>query len=682
MTDATSGREISPELVAGLLGFVEVALGRDALDAVLSELPGHPTAEELTRPDRWCSRAEFGRMTAVAAALAGDPGIGRQVGLVNYHALLLSPNAELLRRTGSVHAALSALADYSSKMTVGRRFAVQRIDDRVALLVSHYDDGVPADRFACDATCGFFGALPGLFGCPSLCVEVECQARGDDRCAFRITWTPPPEDADPTAESRTAVRGISALEQLESHHEAAADLVRAQGVDDVLARIVRQVSTAIKAPASMLAVRLAGDPRPRVHRIGFARDDAEALADALERGEAPPPEAVEATIETASARGHLLAVMPRGTAASEHDRRVLASFAGYAASALEIVSALEDARAARDTATALLDLAHRLAEAGDLETVARTLAEQMPALVGSQLSTVWLHDQEADVMRVVAAIGPDGGPADLGFEVIETSGVPMEAMLVQREPQLVEMAALRPEERRMMERNGLVEALIFPVVSGERVVGMATAGFAEPVRPEARPRLLARLEVVIAQVGVAFTNASLLERIHHQAMHDDLTGLPTRALAEDRGATALARRARTGETVAVLFVDLDGFKEVNDSHGHAAGDHVLRQVAERLAGAMRVSDTCARLGGDEFLVVLSDLASADGAREVAERVIATFTEPFEVDGHRMSISCSVGIACAPPVEVGFEELLRRSDAAMYVAKSAGGGTYAVDGAEP
>jgi diguanylate cyclase (GGDEF)-like protein/PAS domain S-box-containing protein len=169
----------------------------------------------------------------------------------------------------------------------------------------------------------------------------------------------------------------------------------------------------------------------------------------------------------------------------------------------------------------------------------------------------------------------------------------------------------------------------------------------------------------------------LEEQLRHQALHDPLTGLPNRVLFVDRLSHALVRRGVEGG-VAVLFVDLDDFKAINDTLGHAAGDELLRLVAERLSGVLRAEDTACRLGGDEFAFLLED-ASRERVVSVAERILAALAETFTFGEHEATLSASIGIAIgggATPALVSGEsadELLRDADTAMYAAKSVGKG---------
>jgi diguanylate cyclase (GGDEF)-like protein/PAS domain S-box-containing protein len=165
------------------------------------------------------------------------------------------------------------------------------------------------------------------------------------------------------------------------------------------------------------------------------------------------------------------------------------------------------------------------------------------------------------------------------------------------------------------------------------------------------------------------------QRIERLAYYDALTDLPNRALLAQRAELALALAARRGEELAMLFLDLDRFKEVNDSLGHAEGDALLVQVAARLKGLTREADTVCRLGGDEFVLLLSDNGRA-GALRVADKVLAAFRQPFDLAGHRLHVTVSIGIALYPHDGANFGDLLKNADAALYRAKQDGRNTRA------
>jgi diguanylate cyclase (GGDEF)-like protein/PAS domain S-box-containing protein len=163
------------------------------------------------------------------------------------------------------------------------------------------------------------------------------------------------------------------------------------------------------------------------------------------------------------------------------------------------------------------------------------------------------------------------------------------------------------------------------------------------------------------------------ERLQHRALHDYLTELPNRALFSDRLEHAADRAERSGDRLAVLFLDIDRFKMVNDSAGHAAGDRLLQVVADRMREVARDGDTLARFGGDEFALLLEDVDGPEEALGVARRIERALERPVSVDGRTVRVSASVGIASSDAGEVDPRELLQRADQAMYRAKAAGGG---------
>jgi diguanylate cyclase (GGDEF)-like protein len=177
-------------------------------------------------------------------------------------------------------------------------------------------------------------------------------------------------------------------------------------------------------------------------------------------------------------------------------------------------------------------------------------------------------------------------------------------------------------------------------------------------------------DLIARAIRYAIERKKAEERLAYLAQYDPLTGLANRALFHDRLEQALARAARSGDAVALLFVDLDRFKAVNDTVGHAGGDQFLQEVAWRIAGRVRESDTVARLGGDEFALILEGLRDARDAAKVARDLLTRLSEPVALDGYEIPVSASIGIAVQPPSEG--DRLLKDADAAMYRAKRMGG----------
>jgi diguanylate cyclase (GGDEF)-like protein/PAS domain S-box-containing protein len=190
---------------------------------------------------------------------------------------------------------------------------------------------------------------------------------------------------------------------------------------------------------------------------------------------------------------------------------------------------------------------------------------------------------------------------------------------------------------------------------------------------EARTSELRRLSENLERIvweRTAELEASRAELVH-QARHDSLTGLPNRLLFEDRLEHAIERARREGTSVAVLFIDLDGFKLVNDSFGHNLGDNVLTSVSNRMRGRLRASDTIARHGGDEFAVVLEDLNDPRDALPVAQAILSSLERPFTIEGKTVRVSASIGVSLFPQDADTVQALQRHADVAMYRAKAAG-----------
>jgi diguanylate cyclase (GGDEF)-like protein len=166
-----------------------------------------------------------------------------------------------------------------------------------------------------------------------------------------------------------------------------------------------------------------------------------------------------------------------------------------------------------------------------------------------------------------------------------------------------------------------------------------------------------------------------LETMSQSAGLDPLTQLPNRALLIDRCAHAMASAKRRGSRLALLFLDLDQFKPINDSLGHAMGDEVLKTVAQRLTAAVREADTVSRYGGDEFLILLSDVSQPSGVELIAGKLIAAIAEPCRVGGHVLQLSASIGISLYPDDGDDIDLLIRKADNAMYRAKRHGPGRY-------
>jgi len=308
-----------------------------------------------------------------------------------------------------------------------------------------------------------------------------------------------------------------------------------------------------------------------------------------------------------------------------------------------------------------------------LEQVCRLVEEQLPGL----LASVLLVDDEGRLhhgaapglpLDYIAAI--DGLPIGPGQGSCGTA-----AYL--REPVVVTDVATDPlwePYRDLALSHGLRACWSVPVFGSGGEVLATFALYARETRgPDQREQQL--IELATYLIGLAIERWREQEQLRYKAGHDPLTGLPNRALFLDRLEHALARATRDPRRVAVLFVDLDGFKQVNDSFGHQAGDELLAQVAQRLQRSVRAGDTVARFAGDEFTVLLEDLQGLEEAVVVAERMLQVVAQPFTVAGQAVRISASIGIAGSSSQLVDPGVLLLAADQALYTAKRTGKARY-------
>jgi diguanylate cyclase (GGDEF)-like protein len=221
---------------------------------------------------------------------------------------------------------------------------------------------------------------------------------------------------------------------------------------------------------------------------------------------------------------------------------------------------------------------------------------------------------------------------------------------------ILEFASLRFDARAAVGPDGdMVDA----VAAGVNYLGEELdASFREIER---------RVDERTAELAIA------TEQLAHRALHDQLTGLPNRALFWEHLSRRMALAGRRKTSFAILFLDVDGFKAVNDNLGHDAGDRLLVDLASRLQAAMRAGDTAARIGGDEFVVLLDEVAAKEAALAIAERLSGALREPYEIETKGRIVTTSIGVAVGPEGFESADEMVVAADTAMYDAKAGGGG---------
>lgn len=225
----------------------------------------------------------------------------------------------------------------------------------------------------------------------------------------------------------------------------------------------------------------------------------------------------------------------------------------------------------------------------------------------------------------------------------------------------------------MQAGDGATSCFLIPIFWRNEVRG--ALGISVVNQQEVSDEVIEQASDLGKRIGVAFAAYAREAQLVFRAHHDDLTGLPNRALLSERLHQELAHARRNDAHLALLFLDLDRFKGVNDALGHAGGDQLLRVVAERLSSSIRECDTVARLGGDEFVVLLNGLQNPPQAAKLAEQILTLLSHPFQISGTECFIGTSIGLAIYPADGATAEELLKHADIAMYRAKAAGRGRF-------
>lgn len=320
----------------------------------------------------------------------------------------------------------------------------------------------------------------------------------------------------------------------------------------------------------------------------------------------------------------------------------------------------------------------QIAEGVPLAKILGLIARLLEAHADGVLCSILLADAAGSTLHLGAA------PSLPEFYCRATDGIPIGpaagscgSAAFRQEPVLSADIATDPlweNWRDLALAAGLRACWSTPILSSHRqVLGTFALYYRTSRAPSADDQRL--IDVAVQLSRIAIERQQIADQLLHQAFYDRLTDLPNRALFEDRLSQALARARRRSDAVAVLFLDLDGFKRVNDWLGHEVGDHLLVRVGERLRACIRSEDTVARFGGDEFVVLLEEENGAETS-EVAQRILSALRKPFSLASQDVVISPSIGIAVNRPGDVEPEDLVRAADQAMYAAKRQGGNRMA------
>jgi diguanylate cyclase (GGDEF)-like protein len=635
-------------------------LPEDSIRAVLQRSGETRSIEELKTSSSWSSYDQFKRLLQ-EAKIEVDSAPGVDARGPTPIRLIDTDIAETVQALGSPREVLSNTTN-SNAMVPIRRYQTTEVGPNEWTIREHFVDGFAPYREYCEFAAGQYALIPLFFGLkPAKVREEECQCRGDSACLFRLQW----EEVD-KAKSRVEyleVRTQLLEARLEQLQDMVTDLASNERYEDVLQGIVTSSMRAAGAGGALMALESRGGHPRKIYSEGLAEEEAaEIAADLLD--ECPNRDDVD-VVDVVSARHHygVLAIGEHGGIFTSRAKNTLNIYGRLAAAALDAADALEDARQEANTAQVLLKLSTSLADVVTTEEMASRVVRAVPSVI--------------DCDRI-ALILDEGGlqQTDKGnFRFVASHGYPDEVLAsissrVFRKSEVGELSDYGLVER-TYSSTGTLASVSAPIsVAGETIGFIVASVTSNPGRLAITPRLAERLNGLAAQASIAIRNAQLVDEILFQAVHDTLTGLPNRALILDRTEQMLARARRSYVPVAALFIDLDGFKDVNDSLGHAVGDDLLKAVAARLSATMRESDTIGRLGGDEFVVLVDGTTMDAGPELVAERLLEVLHAPFDlVSAGTLTLTASIGIAAGNRPSA--TELLRDADIALYQAKAAG-----------
>jgi diguanylate cyclase (GGDEF)-like protein len=673
---APSERDFSGVITGYLIAFLRAQTG-DALSRVFALAGDTRAPESLVADTTWSTYAQVRRLLEATASLLGGPEV-----LVRAGAAFVVSNAEfaaLVQSMGGPDTLMANIAQMSEHTAPALGLATEEIAPGEWIADLRFRDGFEPFAEYCHFCRGMLASGTMAFGLPPAdVVEEACQRQGAPACRFRVRWTP---TDGPAARAVFFERRTQILEaRLESFQRTVADIVSGDDLEHVLTRIVASTAAAVSAPAYVLALEELPDAAQRVYSEGLSVHEAALVADDLlaestSAGAGEIPGRLVVDVASPVRRyGRLAAIHLQGGRFFVQETMMLQVYARLAAAALDSATALAEARTQARAANALLTLSSSLAEVVGVDEVAGKLVRAVREVVDCDRSSVILVDPETGLAQIAAT---DGYPPELDAELRA-----LQFSAAQQREWLAADAHFStgtdlgtdPDGHSslsvVLSRHRIAGIAYVPISANGEILGWLAASVTDRATRLANGHdVTARLRGIAGQAATAVRNARLLDQIRHQALHDALTGLPNRALILDRVEQLLARTRRNRSRASVLFLDLDGFKEINDTLGHAAGDQLLRGVAARLSACLRPSDTIGRLGGDEFIILVESEHDGVSAELVAERLHAALQESFQIAETTVSVTASIGIADGDRPSPG--DMLRDADIALYQAKADG-----------
>ncbi len=757
--DTLGHGDVSGTVINVLVGMVHARNGDVGVAQTLALAGEGRSFSDLRDSNAWSSQVETIALFNAAALVTGDGAVGLHVG----ERLLASPGdtgfTERLVALGSPEVAfkhIEVLAEHFE--TRSQAVALQVAPDHALIRVT--PRSMPSRHaHLCEMTRGLLSRIPELYGLgPTWISETECSARGGRFCLYALSWEDPStteligsgtygneasmvvdggefdpadEEFDPADEDLATGERTRRLQQPSGDiaSDRIADELRAEldrmsvlfespiatatellsdDADPLLASIATRSDSVVSADRYLLMIRVRPGEPIQLHHRGLESDEAQILAAEMWREHPDDEGGTRIIIDIASPRrlyGRLVVFGDPEDLRTSSEIRVLRMHAEFAATALDIFSALTHARQSDATARTLLSFSEALSRVNTPTELVRLLADTAPEVTGCAQATVFLWDHANKQLALRAwsnGTDPPGGakdivpirpplrrttpgrsdpqtgddPSDRATERISdarTASPLVDQMFDRKEVMVLDRSTQDPFLRDLLDQYQISASVVAPLFANRAFFGVVAANFDQQASTASirDADLHERLSGLADQAATALQNLELLEKVSHMAWHDALTGLPNRRLFEDRVEQELVRSRRVGEPVCMFFVDVDHFKTVNDTLGHAAGDDLIRQVGQRLVDTVRRQDTVARVGGDEFAILLPGLSDQQSIDELAQRSLEALGTPFVVCNEPVETSASIGIAMAPDHGDSYDELLSRADEAMYRAKGRG-----------
>jgi diguanylate cyclase (GGDEF)-like protein len=679
MTGGENGLEVAGEPITAdlLTQFLIEYLQENTPEGTLDEV--YRLADEsrkfwvVSGHGEWTPYAQRRSLLEATGVVLGGSDALTAVGRCVFDSIRRPERMEIFQTLGSPAAVYEALPTFIEVSGTAFRMHTTLVgpnECRIEIRMREPNEPFPE---LCAFGLGLASTLPQLFGCSvAEIMHQSCQCDGAPCCAALLRWES--VDREAAQESRAEMR-IRLLEaRLDALQRTVAEIGSGDGLESVLARVMDGAVRAVQGPSFVLDIKESAIAERFIRAEGIgAAEGAAVTRDLREKGGTETPVNVLAS-EIASERrryGHLVAIRPEGTTFEPRERSVLDSYARLAASALDAEAGVVEARRQATTAQALLALSSSLSSLTSSEEMAQQLARTVPSVIDCDRVVISLADTGGTGGWVYATLGHDQRTAARIRAIATPKFAGRMDSWLYRHPVTAPAGGFSAA----LASAGSVAARSLGITSNGELFGWITVDVTtHPERLDDDAEIAERLRGLAGQAAIAIHNSQLLEEIRYQALHDSLTGLPNRSLILDRVEQAMARARRDHVDMALLFVDLDGFKDVNDNLGHKVGDDLLRSVAARFTGTLRESDTVARLGGDEFVVLAEGISLAAGPELVAERLLEVLSEPFQLGGENqtqvtVSVSASIGIAAGE--RESSDELFRDADVALYSAKESG-----------